>query len=168
MYRRPVTGAKVVGYHFDTGERRVLCEIDCHIHHVLPYDNQHFIFCHPPNGMGMLMSDLESGSYEYLRAGDPGVPVPAGDDDTKGHVCHFVATRRGIVYEVIGLKDRRQGQRSGLYDPLKRRRFEFLLPGDFGYTHTGWDPEGLLWFWEDAARGHRLTAMKRLDGQTGP
>lgn len=168
MYRQRVKGAKVVGYDFESGEKRVLCEIDCHIHHVLPYDNERFVFCHPPNGLGMLMTDLESGTYEYLRAGDPGVPVPAGDNSTAGHVCHFVATRRGIVYEVVGLKARRQGQRTGLYDPLARKRFEFLLPDEFGYTHTGWDREGLLWFWEDAARGHRLTAMKRLDPQTGP
>ena len=167
MYRKPVKDAKVVGYNFDTGERRELCEIGCHIHHVLPYDNEHFIFCHPPNGLGMLMTDLDSGSYEYLRAGDVGVPVPAGDDSTAGHVCHFVATRRGIMYEVVGLQGKGQGQRSGLYDPMARVRFEFLIPEDFGYTHTGWDPEGLLWFWEDAARGHRLTAMEQLDPQTG-
>ena len=162
MYRQPVTGAKVVGYHFDSGETRVLCQIDCHIHHVLPYDNERFIFCHPPNGLGMLMTDLDSGRYEYLRAGDPGLNVPAGDNTTRGHVCHYVATRRGVMYEAVGAR-----QRSGLYDPLKRTRFEFLLPEKFGYTHTGWDPEGRIWFWEDAARGHRMTAMKKLDAQTG-
>lgn len=167
MYRKPVKGAKVVGHNFDTGRRRVLCEIDCHVHHVLAYDDQHFIFCHPPNGMGMLMTDLKSGKYEYLRAGDPGVPVPAGDDGTQGHVCHFVATRRGIMYEVIGHGQKRQGQRAGLYDPLTRRRFEFRIPPYFGYTHTGWDPQGQFWFWEDAARGHRLTAMRQFDRQHG-
>ena len=167
LYRRPVKGAKVVGYHFDTGERRVLCQIDCHIHHVLAYDNEHFIFCHPPNGMGMMMTDLTSGKWEYLRAGDPGVPVAAGDEDTGGHVCHFLATRRGVMYEVFGRQHKYLGQLSGLYDPLTRKRLEFPLPEYFGYTHTGWDPEGQLWFWETATRGHRLTAMNQFDRQLG-
>lgn len=162
MYRKRVKGAKVVAYNFDTRERRVLCTIDCHIHHVLAYDNEHFIFCHPPNGMGMLMTDLTSGKYEYLRAGDPGVSVRAGDNQRTGHVCHFVATAQGICYEVLGKR-----QRSGLYDPLRRRRLEFLLPDYFRYTHTGWDPAGRLWFWEDAGRGHRLAYLKRLDRPKG-
>ncbi len=164
LYRRPVTGAKVVAYHFDTREQRVLCSIDCHIHHVLAYDNEHFIFCHPPNGLGMMMTDLISGKWEYLRAGDPGVSVPAGDNQTGGHVCHFVATEQGICYEVVR---GRHGQRSGLYDPLTRRRFEFSIPAAFGYTHTGWDPAGRFWFWEDASGGHRLVGMKRLDRRQG-
>ena len=167
MYRRPVKGAKVVAYHFDTHEQRVLCTIDCHIHHVLAYDNEHFIFCHPPNGMGMMMTDLTSGRWEYLRAGDPGVPVRSGDNQLGGHVCHFVATKRGICYEVVRRKHLHEGQRSGLYDPLTRRRFEFPLPGNFGYTHTGWDPAGRFWFWEDAGRGHRLVYLKRLDRLQG-
>jgi len=157
-YRRPVKGkpARVAAYNFKTAERRVLCEIDCHIHHVIPYDNERFVFCHPPNGMGMLMTDLTSGKYEYLRAGDPGVSVKAGDNTVRGHVCHFVATTRGIVYEVIPSSGK--GNYAGLYDPLTRARFEFPLPRAFGYTHTGWDPRGELWFWEDAKRHHLVAA----------
>ncbi len=157
-YRRPVKGkqARVVAYNFQGKERRVLCTIDSHIHHVIPYDNERFIFCHPPNGMGMLMTDLTSGKYEYLRAGDPGVSVKAGDNTVRGHVCHFVATTRGIVYEVIPTSGK--GNYSGLYDPLTRSRFEFPLPRAFGYTHTGWDPQGRLWFWEDAKRHHIVAA----------
>ena len=41
-----------------------------------------------------------------------------------------------------------------------------MLPNHFGYTHTGWDPEGRLWFWEDTASGHRLVHLKRL-GESG-
>ncbi len=167
MYRRPVEGARVVAYHFDTAERRVLCEIDCHIHHVLAYDNYHFVFCHPPNGMGMMMTDLDGGGWEYLRAGDPGVPVAAGDDQTGGHVCHFIPTRRGLCYEVIARRNPNEGPRSGLYDPLSRRRFEFALPPDLGYVHTGWDPEGRLWFYECSGKTHRMIALTGLDEQ-GP
>jgi len=157
-YRRPIKGkqARVVAYNFKSKERRVLCQIDCHIHHVIPYDNQRFIFCHPPNGMGMLMTDLTSGKYKYLRAGDPGVSVKAGDNTVRGHVCHFVTTTRGIVYEVIPTGGKRNY--GGLYDPLSRSRFEFPLPRAFGYTHTGWDPQGRLWFWEDARRHHLVAA----------
>ena len=157
-YRRPVKGklARVVAYNFESKERRVLCKIGCHIHHVIPYDNQRFIFCHPPNGMGMLMTDLTSGKYKYLRAGDPGAGVKAGDNTRNGHVCHFVTTARGIVYEVIPVGGK--GNYGGLYDPLSRSRFEFPLPRAFGYTHTGWDPQGRLWFWEDARRHHLVAA----------
>jgi hypothetical protein len=165
-YRRPVKGkkARVVAYNFKSKERRVLCQIDCHIHHVIPYDNERFIFCHPPNGMGMLMTDLTSGKYEYLRAGDPGVSVKAGDNTVRGHVCHFVATTRGIVYEVIPSSGK--GNYGGLYDPLSRSRFEFPLPRKFGYTHTGWDPRGLLWFWEDAKRHHLVAARSISAGRS--
>jgi hypothetical protein len=158
QYRRPVKGklARVVAYNFKSKERRVLCQIDCYIHHVIAYDNERFIFCHPPNGMGMLMTDLTSGKYKYLRAGDPGVSVKAGDTTTRGHVCHFVATTRGIAYEVMPSSGK--GNYGGLYDPLSRSRFEFPLPREFGYTHTGWDPQGRLWFWEDAKRHHLVAA----------
>ena len=165
-YRRPVNGmqAKVVAYNFDTKEQRTLCKIGCHIHHVIPYDNEHFIFCHPPNGMGMLMTDLTSGEYTYLRAGDPGVSVKAGDNSTGGHVCHYVGTARGLVYETRPMGAR--GYYSGLYDPFTRSRFEFPLPKSFGYTHIGWDREGRLWFWEDANH-HHLVALKSIDKKNG-
>jgi len=165
-YRRPIKGKKsrVVAFDLLTRERRLLCEIDSHIHHVIPYGNEHFIFCHPPNGMGMLLTDLTGGTFSYLRAGDPGVPVKAGDNTRDGHVCHFVATTRGIMYEVIPLG--KTGNLGGLYDPFSRSRFEFPLPGFFGYTHTGWDPEGRLWFWEDAKR-HHLVALRSMDRNHG-
>jgi len=165
-YRRPLKGkqARVVAYNFKSKERRVLCQIDCHIHHVIPYDNERFIFCHPPNGMGMLMTDLTSGKYKYLRAGDPGVSVKAGDNTVRGHVCHFVATTRGVVYEVIPASGK--GNYGGLYDPLSRSRFEFPLPREFGYTHTGWDPQGRLWFWEDARRHHLVAARSISAGSS--
>ncbi len=154
MPGRQVKGAKVVAYHFDTKEQRVLCTVDTHIHHVQAYDNEHFIFCHTPTGMGMLMTDLRSGKYVHLRQGDPGVVT--------GRICHHLSTRRGMAYEI------HTGRRSGLYDPLTRRRFEFPLPSNFpaGGVHTGWDPDGRLWFWEDPGGGHRLVYLKRLD-ETG-
>ena len=70
-------------------------------------------------------------------------------------------TRRGIAYEVPGV------QYSGLYEPFTRRRFEFRLPPDLGYVHTGWDPEGRLWFYECRGKIHQMIALLRLDEQDG-
>lgn len=147
---QPCRGAKVAAYNFDTEEHRVLAEIDVAIHHVVAYDNEHFIFCHPPGHNGMMMTDLTSGKYVHLREGDPGA---------RAYLCHFLVTRRGIAYEVPGLK------LSGLYDPFTRRRFEFKMPAHFGYAHTGRDPEGRLWFYESAVRRgpHDMYALVRLD-----
>jgi hypothetical protein len=150
--RQPCTGAKVAAYSFDTKEHRALTSIDVAIHHVTAYDNRHFVFCHPAGHNGIMMTDLKRGQYVELRQGDPG----AG-----GHLCHFLMTRRGIAYEVPGLAY------SGLYDPFTRRRFEFKLPADLGYVHTGWDPEGRLWFYECVGKIHQMIALVRLDDQQG-
>jgi hypothetical protein len=150
--RQPCKGAKVAAYNFDTKEHRVLRTIDVAIHHVTAYDNEHFVFCHPPEHNGMMMTDLNGGEYVELRHGDPGV---------RGHLCHFLMTRRGIAYEVPG------PAYSGIYEPFTRRRFEFKLPPDLGYVHTGWDPEGRLWFYECAGTIHQMIALARLDDQEG-
>jgi Tol biopolymer transport system component len=144
----PDLQAKVMGYHFQTGEQRRLCSIDAPIHHVIAYDNEHFIFCHPPGRCGMMMTDLTSGKYVHLRDGDPGV---------SGQPCHFLATRRGMTYELL------HAPVAGLYDPLTRRRFEFRTPFAKAYVHTGWDPEGRLWFFEKNNGAHELWFLKRLD-----
>ncbi len=41
-----------MGCHFKTGEQRVLCRIDSAIHHVVAYDNQHFVFVTRPDDAG--------------------------------------------------------------------------------------------------------------------
>jgi hypothetical protein len=69
-----------------------------------------------------------------------------------------------MVYEVIPTG--KKGYYSGLYDPLSRSRFEFPLPRSFGGTHTGWDPQGRLWFWEDAKR-HHLVAARSIGAGRG-
>lgn len=154
IYRKPCQGAAVVAYDFDTRQQKVLTTIDSPIHHVLPYDNEHFLFCHPFDHTGMMMTDLTSGKWTELRQGDPGA---------RGHLCHFLATARGIAYEVPG----KPQQVAGLYDPLTRRRFEFLLPTHFGYSHTGWDPEGRLWFFEESGKQHDLWFLVRVAAEAG-
>ncbi len=154
---QPCRGAAVAAYHFDTGEQRTLCTIDSAIFHVTAYDNEHFIVTHPADHSGMMLTDLTSGTIVPLRDGDPGV---------RGHLIHCQATRRGIVYEVpeVGL--------TGLYDPFMRRRFELAFPKHFQYIHTGRDPEGRLWFYENSSAWdkfdiHDLWALERLDRQQG-
>jgi hypothetical protein len=157
QWGRPCQGAAVAAYHFDTGEHRILCRIDSAVFHVTAYDNEHFIVTHPADHAGMLWTDLTSGRIEPLRDGDPGV---------QGHLVHCHATDRGIVYEVPGV------QRSGIYDPFTRRRFEFPFPPHFRYIHTGRDPAGRLFFYEnstdwDKFERHDLHALVGLDHRAG-
>jgi len=154
---KPCKGAVLAAYNLDTKEHRVLTTIDSAIHHVQPYGNEHFIFCHPPKGNGMMMTDLKGSPFVHLRDKDPGA---------SGRVCHHVTTSRGIAYEVFGS---RQGTLSGLYDPLTRSRYEFPLPSKaWGYTHTGWDPDGRIMFWEATRGGHRMEYLSGFGREGKP
>lgn len=153
VWGQPCQGAAIVAYHFDTREQRELCRVDSALFHVTAYDNRHFIVTHPAEHPGMLWTDLTSGRIVPLRDGDPGV---------RGHLIHCHATERGIVYEVP------QVQVSGLYDPFTRRRFEFSFPKQFQYVHTGRDPAGRLFFYENSTNWdqfavHDMYALVRLE-----
>ncbi len=157
IWGQPCRGAKVLAYNFDTREQRMLCTIDSAIFHVTAYDNQRFLVSHPAEREGMLMTDMTSGQIVLLRDGDP---------DVIGHPIHSQATSRGIAYEVPG------AQLSGLYDPLTRRRFEFSFPEHFQYIHTGCDPEGRLWFYENSSAWdefdvHDIQFLVSVDRQNG-
>jgi hypothetical protein len=144
-------GTVLAAFNMDSGEHRDLVVINSPIHHVLPWKDDQFIFCHPATENGMLLTDLSGGWYTHLRT----------QDSKGGTVCHYVATERGIAYEVLGRSD---GVWSGLYDPATHKRYEFRLPESFGYTHTGRDPEGRLWFYETAIGGrHELYALVHHD-----
>lgn len=137
-------GTVLAAYNLDTGEERTLVNINSPIHHVLPYGSEQFIFCHPATENGMLLTDLNGGWYSHLRT----------QDSSGGCVCHYVATEAGVAYEVLGRKD---AVWSGLYNPLTHQRYEFRMPANFGYTHTGRDPEGRLWIYENStADSHDL------------
>jgi hypothetical protein len=153
VWGKPCRGAAVVAYHFDSRRQQELCRVDSAVFHVTAYDNQHFIVTHPAEQPGMLWTDFHSGRCELLRDGDPGV---------RGHLVHCQATARGIAYEV---PNPRLG---GLYDPFTRRRLEFALPPELKYVHTGRDPEGRLFFYENSSAWdkfdtHDLWALLRLD-----
>jgi hypothetical protein len=130
-------GTVLAAYNLSTREHRNLVVINSPIHHVLPHGDDSLIFCHPTNENGMLLTNLNGGWYTHLRT----------QDENGGCVCHYVSTKRGIAYEVLGRRDRRV--LAGIYNPKSHHRYEFALPSRFGYTHTGRDPEGLLWFFEN-------------------
>ena len=150
MWGNPCEGAAVAAYHFESREHRTLCRIDSSVFHVASYDDRHFVVTHPADGPGMLMTDLTSGSWRTLRDG----------------VVHCPCTRRGIAYEVPSER------RLGLLDPLTMRRFEYRMPEQFQYVHTGRDPEGRIFFYEnstdwDRFDTHDMYALVRLDPQRG-
>jgi hypothetical protein len=76
--------------------------------------------------------------------GQPAVTVPSG--------CHSMVTSRGISCDG-----------SALHHPLTGKRVSIAGGKGWGYTHTGWDPEGRFWFWEVGGGGHRLVYLKRYD-----
>ncbi len=145
-------GTTLAAYNIRTGEHRILVQINSPIHHVLPFGEDALVFCHPATENGMLLTDIRGGWYTHMRT----------QDEFGGCVCHYVATRRGIMYEVLGRRDKRV--LAGLYNPNTQNRYEFSLPPEFGYTHTGRDPEGRLWFFENSSRdGHDLRFLVRHD-----
>jgi hypothetical protein len=146
----PCEGAIVAAYQFESREQRTLCRIDSAVFHVTDYDNRHFVVTHPADGPGMLLTDLTSGSWRMLREG----------------VIHCPCTARGIAYELP------EARRLGLMDPLAGSRFEFLMPEHFQYIHTGRDPEGRIFFYEnstdwDRFEVHDMHALVRLDPVRG-
>ncbi len=157
IWGKPCRGAAVAAYNFDTREHRTLARIDSAVFHVTAYDNEHFIVTHPAEHEGMMLTDFTSGNCVLLRDGDPGA---------RGHLVHCHATARGIAYEVVKL------QFGGLYDPFTRRRFEFPFPKEFHYIHTGRDPQGRIFFYENSSAWdkfdvHDLWALVRLDRNRG-
>ena len=157
IWGKPCQGAAVVAYNFDTKEQRTLCRIDSAVFHVTAYDDEHFIVTHPADHTGMLMTDMTSGRIVPLRDGDPGV---------RGHLIHCQVTRRGILYEVPDARV------VGIYDPFRRSRFEVPYPAPFQYIHTGRDPEGLLWFYENSSDWdnfdvHDLWFLESVDRRRG-
>lgn len=157
---RPLSrGTELRARHLDSNEDRLLVRINSPIHHVLPYDARRLLFCHPPSEDGMLLTDLRGGWYSHLRT----------QDARGGTLCHFVATARGIAYEVRRSPQNHVGDRwsafaAGRWNPDTNRSVEFPLPESFGYTHTGLDPTGRRWIFETQQRPagvHELHAMVR-------
>ena len=118
----------VAAYDLDTGEQRTLCRINSAVFHVTAYDNEHFVVTHPAKGPGMMLTDMSTGRCELIRDG----------------VVHCPCTQRGIAYEVP------PERLLGWMDPLSQRFIEFPMPEQFQYIHTGRDPEGRLFIYENS------------------
>jgi len=153
--RERVRDTRLAAFNLQTGEHRTILVIASPIHHVLPYDDRRLLFCHPTAEPGMLLTDIDGGWYSHLRT----------QDESGGMICHFVATARGAAYEVLWGRD---GLRAGMCNPDTRRWYEVPLPADFGYIHTGLDPDGLLWFYENhTPEIHDLRFLVRHDPVQG-
>jgi hypothetical protein len=149
--RERARATRLAAYDLETGEHRTILVIASPIHHVLPYSNRELLFCHPTAENGMLLTDIDGGWYTHLRS----------QDERGGQICHFLATARGATYEVLWGAD---GLRGGICDPRTRATFELRLPSSFEYVHTGLDPDGLLWFYENHGPAvHELQLLERHD-----
>lgn len=141
-------------YNLETGETHEILRINSPIHHIFAHGNEHFVINHPVNESGMLFAPLKGGWYTNLRSKDKLGRMP----------CHCHSTARGIIYEAY------QGHKNvvaGIVNPYTYDRMEFELPNDFGYTHTGCDTEGRLFFYENMVYDEsktKLHNMYYLDG----
>ncbi len=137
--RQDCRDTRLDAFDLETGEQRTLLVMASPIHHVLAYDERHLLYCHPTSENGMLLTDVDGGWSTHLRT----------QDVHSGTICHFLGTSRGATYEVLGGTD---GSWAGICDPFSRATYEVRLPADFGYVHTGRDPDGLLWFYENEGK----------------
>jgi hypothetical protein len=141
-------GTQVAAWNFDTGEHRTLLHINSPLHHVFAYDDTHLVLCHPAGEkLGMLLTDLRGGWWKLMRTRDA----------MGGAVCHYVATERGIAYEVVQRPDH---PLCGMYNPYTDDRYEFAVPS---CSHVGCDPTGRLFFCDQG--GGRVAALTRHDPQ---
>jgi len=127
-------GSRLDVLEIETGQVKTLLHINTWLTHSNFYDNERILFCHPATEPAILMTDLHGGYYQHLRT-----------QDETGSPCHYLATSKGIMYEVAN-------QTGGLYDPNTHSRVEYRLNLPGGYVHTGCDPEGRLWFYESHDR----------------
>ena len=116
-----------------TGTLRSLLEVKHWITHCNFYDGEKILFSHAAREHAILMTDVEGGYYTHLRTMRDGIST-----------CHYQATARGIVYEVI--TDRTFGI-IGRCDPETRRCTEY--EASRWVYHVAYDAEGKLWFYSD-------------------
>ena len=146
-------------YNLETGETHEILRINSPIHHIFAHGNEHFVINHPVNESGMIFAPLKGGWYVNLRTKDKLGRMP----------CHCNSTERGVTYEAY------QGHfnvTAGIVNPFTYERVEFELPDDFGYTHTGHDPRGRLFFYENMVYNdsetilHNMHYLEKFDGDT--
>ena len=113
-----------------------LIETDHWITHCNFYDRGRVLFCHAANEHAILMTDLHGGWYKHLRTMKDSLQT-----------CHYQATTRGIVYEVV-THGRKETGLIGICDPHTNRCREYQTSRPV--YHVGYDAEGRLWFDSDS------------------
>jgi len=114
-----------------SGNARTMLKINSWITHAGFLDNKRVIFCYPATDHALLMADLAGRYYVALR--------PQTSDGLR--INHHHATARGIIYETVSPNPRGV---IGRIDPDSFAYEEYFT--DHPISHTGRDPEGLLWF----------------------
>ena len=136
-------------YNLETGQTHEILRINSPIHHIFAHGNEHFVINHPVNESGMIFAPLKGGWYANLRTKDRLGRMP----------CHCHSTNRGVTYEAyMG----HHNVTAGITNPFTHERVEFELPEDFGYTHTGHDPEGKLFFYENMVYNEHGTTLHNM------
>lgn len=133
--RTGLRGVRLDAIRLESGERRTLLEVDHWITHCFFYDRTRILFGHAAHEHAILMTDLQGGYYTHLRTMRDGLQT-----------CHYQATDRGVVYEVVTHGQRETGL-IGRCDPDTMRRAEYQTSRPV--YHIGHDREGRLWFDSD-------------------
>lgn len=143
----------------ETGAYRDVMHVPFHIHHVFFIDNQRLLLNHLPHENGMWSVRIDGSDEQVLR--------PRGENGARGAICHNLITERGIFYESNEFRDGERKVWIGHYDPADGSFTEHPLP-DVGYVHTGWDPAGLVHFYnnqEGSARHQLLWVTHPFDAR---
>ena len=114
----------------ESGTTRTLVEANHWITHCNFNDHERVLFSHGGNERAILLTDIGGGYYTHLRTMQDGLQT-----------CHYQATKRGILYEVI--TEDLTG-RIGMCDPDSHRGVEYRTSRRV--YHVGYDREGKLWF----------------------
>ena len=137
--RQECRDTRLDAFDLETGEHRTLLVMASPIHHVLAYDERHLLFCHPTSENGMLLTDIDGGWSTHLRTQD----VHGGRSATSWAPAGARRTRSWAAATACG---------AASVTRSAGHTYEVRLPADFGYVHTGRDPDGLLWFYENEGK----------------
>jgi len=148
------------GVHLDvvdmqSGECRPLVVMNAWLTHANFYDEERILFANLPTEGSVLLTDLSGGWYTSLRT-----------QTAEGiQVNHYVATRRGILYETVSpLPNGIMGH----IDPETFVSRDFLT--DYPVHHVGHDWEGRLWFADiyeqDPPHARHLVWLRRAEQGT--
>ena len=143
--RTGLKGVKLDVVRLETGEQRTLLEADHWITHCTFYDRERVLFSHAAHEHAILMTDLRGGYYTHLRTMKDGLQT-----------CHYQATDRGVLYEVVTHGKRKTGL-IGMCDPDTYRCVEYETSRPV--YHVGYDREGKLWFDSNG----RISCFPRLE-----